>query len=223
MVTVSHIVKKLIDRKPIFYDAICNKIVSFANLASNLKPDIEAELGKEINEQAIVMALRRYSETIKKKEDIKGFKYNSEIIMKTGLVDITFVKSPSLLKSLRKIYELIDFEKGDTLNVIHGNYEITMVVSEKYSKKILEILNEEKMLNLQENLVSLAMSFSKDFLYTPGILSKVTRQLFWDNINVFENISTMTELIFIIDKKDTMRAFQALERLIDGKEKNRRR
>ena len=135
--------------------------------------------------------------------------------MKTGLSDITFVKSPSLLNKLKRIYDLLDYDKGDTLNVIQGNYEITIVVSEKYTKKILQVLKDEKIINVENGLVSLAMSFSKDFLYTPGIISKVTRKLNWENVNIFENISTMTEIIFIVSKRDSVRAFNALQRLIE--------
>ena len=36
----------------------------------------------------------------------------------------------------------------------------------------------------------------------------------WENINIFEIISTNTELTFIIHKKDAIRAYKSLEKLI---------
>ena len=216
MVTISHVVKKLIEAKPMLQEAIANNIVSFANLAEHLKIQIEKELGTKVKEPAIVMALRRYAENTNKKENVSiPVKFNTELIMKTGLTDITIVKTNSALSKLRKVYELVDYEKGETLNIIQGDYEITLVISQKKADKLLKVLEHEKIINVEKELVSVSMTFSKDFLYTPGSLARATRKLAWENINIFENISTMTELIFIVKKKDATRAYNALQELID--------
>ena len=216
MVSISTAVRKIIEKRPVIQSALIQNIVNYANLAENLKPNIEQELGEDVKETAIIMALRRYQEKLSEKEQLDPeFKFNSEIILKSGLCDVAFVKSPSLLKTLRKIYDLVDFDKGDTLNIIQGNYEINIVMSEKYLTDTLKILTEEKKLNTDKNLVSLAMGFSKDFFYTPGILAKATRKLHWHNINVYENISTLTELIFIVHKKDATRAYNALMEIVE--------
>ena len=63
-------------------------------------------------------------------------------------------------------------------------------------------------------MVSLTLSLTDEFLYTPGILSLAKRKLAWESINIFENISTMTELIFIIAEKDVVRAYNAFQELL---------
>lgn len=219
MVTTSHVVKKIINSTPKIQDAMIENIVNYANLAEKLKPKIEAELGKEVKKSTIRMALRRQAKKLEQKTQMnKKFKFETEIIMKTSLCDICIVKTPSSLDKIRKIYQLIDYNKGDTLNVIQGNYQITIVASQKHLEKIKEILNKENILNVENDLVSLTLELTKDFLYTPGILSYITRKLSWENINIFENISTMTELIFIIEEKDTVRAYNALREIIKNKE-----
>jgi hypothetical protein len=219
MASVSQVVRSLVNSKPMVYEGLIEGIISHAALAEYLQDDIEREMGESVNLPAIVMAIRRYSETLQDAMKVKktDFKFNSEIIMKTGLADITFVKSPSLIEKLKKIYILVNYERGDTLNVIYGNYEITVVISERYLDRLKEILGDEKILNEERNLVSLSISFSRDFLYTEGILAKVTRKLAWENINVFENISTMTELIYIISDKDSVKGYKALQSLITQK------
>jgi hypothetical protein len=163
------------------------------------------------------MSLRRYAKTLEKKENPKNnFKFNSQIIMTTGLCDVAFVKGPTLLKKLKGVYDLLNEDNGHTLNIIHGNYEVSIVACQNYIDKILKLLEGEKVLNIDKNLVSLAMSFSKDFLYTPGVLAKVTRKLHWENINIYENISTLTENIFIVSKKDAMKAYNALSEIVEN-------
>lgn len=216
MVTISHLVGKIVSSRPILHDAIEQGIISYGNLAEQLIPEIEQELEKKVKHSAVVMALRRYAENIQKRV-LPKFDYNSEIIMKTNLCDVSVRKSPSLFSKLKKIYSIVNYEKGDVLNVIHGNYEVSIVSNMRYLEKIKKELKGEKILNIEKDLVSLSLSFSGDFLHTPGIISTAARKLNWENVNIYELISTLTELTFIVNKKDSTKGYAALQRLVGEK------
>jgi len=218
MVTISHIVKKIVSEQPFVEEALGIGIISIANLAEQILPKIEAELGKKVKHAAVVMALRRYSEEISEhRKKTKLFDYRGEILIKTNICDFTIVKSPSLLAKLRSIHHLVNFERGDTLNVILGNNEVSIVISEKYMEKLAGFLHGEKILNNERDLVSLTMIFTKDdFTHTPGVIFNAVRKLAWENINIYEIISTMTELTFILSKKDSMKAYDVLQELVSN-------
>src|SRR3989338_3321325 len=174
MVTVSHLVKKLVKDKPFLQEAMGRGIISFGNLAEEMKPGIEEELSKEVKEAAIVMALRRHAEELREKHHkIKSFSYESEILLKSNLMDITVRKTPSLLNKLKSLYSMVDYGKGDVLNIIVGNYELSIVLSSKYKERVLKFLKGEKVLNKEEDLVALTFTFSDDFLHTPGVIFRV--------------------------------------------------
>lgn len=195
-------------------EVLIEGIVNYVNLANKLQPEIQAELGGKIEKSAVMMALRRCGEELQIKSIIKEqFKMSHEIIMKTNLCDICIVKAPSALDKIKQIHQIVDYEKGETLNVIQGNYEITIVISQKHLESLKEILKKEKILNIQRNLVALTIGLSKEFLSTPGILALATRKLAWNNINIFENISTMTELIFIVAEKDAVKAYNTFQEM----------
>jgi aspartokinase len=215
MVTISHLVSKIVSSRPILHDAIEEGIISFGNLAEKLTQEIEEELGKKIKHSAVVMALRRYSEETKATALKPKFDYNSEIIMKTNLFDLSVRKSPSLFAKLKKIYSVVNYEKGDVLNIIHGNYEVSIVSNMRYLERIKKELKGEKILNTEEDLVSLSLNFQGDFMHTPGIISTATRKLNWENVNIYELISTLTELTFIVNKKDSTKGYSALQRLVN--------
>ncbi len=160
------------------------------------------------------MALRRYREQLKQKHKTVSFNYSSDIIMKTKICDIAVVRSPTLLGKIRKLYDIIDFERGDILNIIQGSSEVSIVTNGRYKKKFLEILKDEKILIQEEDLISLTMTFSKNFYYTPGVIFNIIRNIAWENINIYEIVSTNTELTFIIHKNDAMKGYKSLERLI---------
>jgi len=215
MVTVSHLVKKSIESRPAIQDAILEDIVNYASLAGKLLPGIEAEMGEPVKRSAVLMALHRHAEKLRERSRPKGdFEINPEIVMKTDLCDICIQKTPSAYDRIREIYRIVDFGKGDTLNVIQGNYEITIVTSQKHLGEIEDILVRETTLNIERDLISLTLNLSEEFLKTPGILALTTRKLSWEDINIFEVISTMTELIFIIAEKDAVRAYNTFKEII---------
>ena len=222
MVSISHLVKKMVSEQPFVEEALGNGIISVAGLSEKLLPKIEQELGKKIKHSAVVMALRRYAEEISEHRKItKKFNYIGEILMKTGICDFTIVKSPGLLSRLRTIYNLVNFERGDTLNVILGNNEVSIIINEKYSQKLARFLSGEKILNKEHELVALTIIFTADdFLHTPGVIFNAVSRLAWENVNIYEIVPTMTELTFILSKKDSIKAYNVLQELI-GKQKIR--
>jgi aspartokinase len=215
MVTVSHLVKKIVDSRPALQDSLIEDIVNYSSLAARLQSGIEAELGHSVKRSAILMALHRHAEGLREKSNPKeGFAINPEIVMKTDLCDLCIVKTPSAYDRITEIYRLVDLERGETLNVIQGNYEITIVATQRHLDEIHNLLDGEKVLNVETDLVSLTLSLSPDFLHTSGVMSLITRKLSWEDINIFEVISTMTELIFIISEKDAVKAYNTFKEII---------
>ena len=216
MVTVSHIVKKIVSGQPFVEEGLGEGIISVANLAEKMQPKIEEEVGKKINLPAVVMALRRFAEDIsKQRRAAKKFDYTGELLMKTNIADFTFVKTHTLLAKLRTIHNLVDFERGDTLNIILGNNEVSIIINEKHISELDKFLSGEKIINREKDCVSLTIVFTKDdFTHTPGIIFNAVRKLAWNNINIYEIVSTMTELTFILHKKDSMRAYDVLQEMV---------
>jgi len=217
MVTISHVVQDVLKRQVLIQEAINHGIVSYNKLAENLKPQIEAELGKPVKHSAVVMALRRTAGKFQKAKAQPQFSYSIETI-KTDISYVVLEESPTLLSKLENLYSVIDFKKGGILNIIQGNYEVAIIINNKYKDKLLDILYEEKVLDDVDDLVSISLTYSKNFLFTPGILYDVSRFLAWENINAIDIILTKTELSLIIGKKDLMRCYKTLGRFAENAE-----
>ena len=215
MVTVAHLVKKHVRENTFLLEAMSREIISFANLAEKLKPEIEKELGKKVKEAAIVMALRRYSEELDSFDTKVTKKWQGEIVMRTNVIDFNVVKSPSLLSKLKQLYAIVDYDRGDTFNVILGNNEISIITNEKYENKIQQFLKGEKLLSKKADLVAVTLIFfDKTFFNTPGFIFTAVRKLAWEHVNIYEVVSTMTELTFILSKKDSMKAYNVLQEVV---------
>ena len=217
MVTISHVVKDVLRRQVLIQEAVNHGIVSYNKLAKNLKPQIEEQLGKNVKHSAIVMALRRNAGQLKKAADEPSFSYSIETI-KTDISYMVFEESSTVLAQLEKLYKIIDFKKGGILNIIQGNYEVAIITNSKYKEKVLDMLYQEKALETVDDLVSISLTYSKNFLFQPGILYDISRFLAWEHINAFDIILTKTELSLIINKKDLMRCYQQLGKFAENRD-----
>lgn len=215
MVTIAHVVNKLVDEKIYLHEAISKGIASFGSVAKQLKPEIEKELGKKVEHTAIVTALRRYSEKINFKfKEIKFDTKYSEVNLKTHIIDINVLKTQDVFDKLKRFYDLIDYEKGDILHVIYGRTHVAIVTNERYREKILNLLQNQKIKKVEEDLVALTFTVGRERIDKPGVLFQITRNFTWENINIIEIISVDTEVTFIVHKDEAIKGYNALERLI---------
>lgn len=196
-------------------ECINNDLVSYNKVASNLKTEIEQEVGKPVKTNSIVMALRRSTNMLEEKAGEASFSYSIETI-KTEICYIVLEESTTLLSKLQDLYPVINFKKGGVLNIIQGNFEVAIITNKKYKEELLDVLADEKVLDTIDNLVSISLTYSKDFLYTPGILYKISRFLAWENINIYDIILTKTELNIIVEKKDLPRCYKTLGRFSEN-------
>jgi len=215
MVTISHVVEKLVSERIYLHEALSKGIASYGAVAKNLKPLIDKELGKDTKHTAIVTALRRYAEKINTRfKDARFDTEQSEVNMKTHIIDINVVKTQVLLDKLYRFYDLMNFEAGDILHIIYGRTHVAIVTNERNKKKILNLIQNQKIKKIEEDLVALSFTVGKERIEKPGVLFQLTRNLAWEKINIVEIISVDVEVTFIIDKNDANRAYNALERLI---------
>ncbi len=210
--SVSSCVKRIVDKSPFIHEMLIKGILSFSNYAASIQDEVQKAYGKEVKASAIVMALRRYAEELKRaslKQDKGNVEYG--IIMKTNIFDLNLVRRDSFISKLGSLYGQISTEKGDFLNITLGSHEVSLAVSEKYRQLVSELAKDEEVLNQMDDLVALSLVFTGDFLQTPGIVYEAVRHLAWEQINVIEIVSTMNELTFVIKREDSMKAFDVLQ------------
>ncbi|MDC7246394.1 MAG: hypothetical protein PQJ47_10890 [Sphaerochaetaceae bacterium] len=217
MESVSNSVKRIIDRTPFLYEMLIQGILSYSNYASSIQDVVEKLHGKPVKTSAIIMAVRRYGEELKKKEkEHKSSPLQYEIVMKTNIYDINLIRSDSILDKVKDLFFLVNPSSGDFMNISVGSHEISLSISEKYVDQVKSLIRDEKILHEKGDLVALSLVFSGDFMSTPGIVYEAVRKLAWEEINVNEIVSTMNELTFVIRREDSMAAFSVLQSFLGG-------
>ncbi len=211
MVTVAHLTKKILQEKPFVHEALVKDLINIGALAEMIQPQIEKEMGK-VKTSAISMAIRRYLEK-SKKEFYQRVRLSakSDLLVKSNLFEISAFKSQRIFKKLMKLYDIVSFSEGDTLNIIEGNYEVLIIGNVKYRKRFLKILKGEKVKKVQDKISSLSMKIPKKCVNRPGFFFAITRALALENVNIIDLVNTETEITLILDDKHVTRAYDILK------------
>lgn len=216
MVTVSHIVAKLIRNEPVIEDALAKDLFNYSKLASYFRPSVEKEIGKPVKPSAIVMAVARHSEKIRQEYSSRVSKKTfaqAELAVRSGVAEITIQKSTTCFSRLAGLYRIVDLSSGDILNINIGGSEVSVIFSERYAEEFKRELSDEKTKMSLSDLSEITIRFPKDYLYEPGFIYTITRHLAWYNINIIEMVSTLSELIIVIKSDDATQAYSALQEL----------
>ncbi|MBQ0072451.1 MAG: hypothetical protein KBS81_11475, partial [Spirochaetales bacterium] len=207
-------VKDVINRSPFISEMLIQEVISFSNLAQFIKPKVELLYGGEVSSASIVMAIRRYAQDLKKQNHVttgEGKRIEYELTMKTNIYDVNFTRSNDFICKLPELYSSVHVEQGDFLNVSLGEHETFVSISDKYKGILDDMVKNERVIAREEDMVALTIVFKDDnFLETPGITYLATRKLAWENINIFEIVSTLKVLTFIIKREDSLRAYGVL-------------
>ena len=160
MVTISHVVQNILNKHVFLQEAVNHGIVSYNKLAVDIKPEIEQELGKKVKNNAIVMALRRYSDKLEKKQKKPVFDYFRETLLKTDICYVVVEQSSTSLDKIQSMYNEIDFKRGGIFNVIQGNYELGVITNQRSKDKLISLLSDEKVLNVVDDLVGISLTYT---------------------------------------------------------------
>lgn len=216
MVTISHLVKGIVEKKPFLEEALNRGIINYGALADVLLPEIEKELKKKVKHSAVMMALRRYSETAGKKLlDKAKFEEDTDISMRSGLVEVTIVKTPGYADVVKKFYDFVDTRNGDFISVIQGVHEISVITNKKHEKDVLRCVKKADVKDVNRELSSLTINIPENSTETVGLFYVITRALSWENLPIVEIISTWTEMTYIFNTDDASKAFTVIKKLID--------
>ncbi|MFY0482301.1 aspartate kinase [Flavobacterium sp. PLA-1-15] len=205
MKTVSSIVENYIKTKPFLLSALSQGIINLTSLARNIMMELDVELGKEVKQGAVVMALKRLSDDLDFRVNhkiSKVLKNIGEITVRSSLVDYNFGVSETILNSQAELISEINKHPDIFYTSSRGVNETNIVVSESVSYLVDKHFANEKLLEKTENLASITIKLPKENVSTPGVYYFIFQRLAWEGIIINEVISTSYEFtIFVGDDK----------------------
>lgn len=216
MKTISSVVENYIKTKPFLLSALSQGIINLTSLSRNMLPELQQELGKDVKQGAIVMALKRLSEDLDFRLNhkiVKVLKNLGEITVRSSLSDFTFAVSDTILNKQAELISEINGYSDIFYTSSRGVSETNIVVSESVSHLVEKHFSAEKLLHKFDNLASITIKLPKDNVSTPGVYYFIFQRLAWEGIIINEVISTSYEFTILVSDEDVDVAFKVIKDL----------
>ena len=216
MKTISSVVEQYIKKKPFLQSALAQGIINLTSLSRIVKPEIEEELGKDIRNGAIVMALKRLSDDLEFRAThkiIKVLKNIGEITVRSSLTDYTFLASDTILVQQAKLLEVVNQNQDVFYTSSRGVNEINIVISNLMDKTVEELFRAEKCTQKAQELSSITVKLPAENVSVPGIYYFIFQRLAWEGIVLYEVISTTNEFTILVNDDQVDIAFKTIKDL----------
>lgn len=216
MRTISEALERIIAQTPFLEEGLSLGIINLSALARSLRLRVEKGLVKDVSDAALVMALKRLADKLKKKRSRPGemAHYVSDITVRSNLSEYTFRNSETILPRQIKLLQEIKGRNDRFITFSSGASETTAIVSSDFEEAMGRIFKGEKLVCRYGGLSAIILRLTPQTVSAPGIYYLILKLLAWEDINLIEVVSTYTEFVILIEDANIDRAFAVLRALL---------
>ncbi|HPR42608.1 MAG TPA: hypothetical protein PK718_08715 [Candidatus Methanofastidiosa archaeon] len=216
--SVAKIVNEIIDSLPLMGDYLLNNIVNYNGLARWIQPEVERRLGKDVSIESISVAIQRYhfKEMVGESELLDEAISKTRLVLKNDIAIVAYLKNYDLMKTIESVNELVRWEQGETFFMVQSSQELSVVLERDRLQDFRRLTSSFRPINMMEDVTIIDCKYPENIVDIPGYLYTLLRAITLEKLNIIDIFSTFTEFVFLFEKKDAIKAYGTLERLINN-------
>ncbi|MEJ2260104.1 MAG: ACT domain-containing protein [Nitrosopumilaceae archaeon] len=213
-ISVPEIVREAITRNRSVFDCMKMDLINYTALAVKIQPEVERSLGNPVNLNTIVVAIKRFADSLGAKEDVEeqSVLKNARLALTDGIIDIKF--------------SIKDFQNIDPLTILDKFSKITTNYDFFRSSDTFRFLTEDlddireifDTIPNRENIFSTGLA--KIRISIPpnqnksDVVSYVAEVLHDNGIELANAFFSQDNIILILNEKDSSKAYDVLHSAI---------
>ena len=192
IMTIAQNVRSHLRNKPYLLEALEKGIVNLSELSRQIQEELQID-----NMSAVKAALRRFSEELQKHKQKREEKV-LQVLKRSGI-------SVYDRKAVMITTKEIDTKTG---------MKVDLLDKYVYLLDRGDVPRRTNALVKHDNCTMIVMHSPKELEATPGVVAFLTTLLAEQNVNIIEFISCWTETIIVVEKKDSLKAYEVLSNMV---------
>jgi aspartokinase len=185
-------VRNHLRNKPYLLEALEKGIVNLSELSRQIQEELQIE-----NMSAVKAALRRFSEELQKHKQKREEKVLQ--VLKRSVMAVYDRKSVIITPNE------INTETGMKVDLL--GKVVYLLDRSDLPKRVSALVKHD-------NCTMIVVHSPEELEATPGVVAFLTTLLAEQNVNIIEFISCWTETIIVVEKKDSLKAYEVLSNLV---------
>src|SRR3972149_6902277 len=192
MTTTAQNVRSYLRNKPYLLEALEKGIVNLSELARQIQTELKTD-----NTTATKAALRRFAEELQRHKQKREEKVLA-ILKKSG---VAVYARKSVIIPAKEI-------------AIKSAMKVDLPGKYVYLLDRADLPERISTLVKHDNCTMIVVNSPEELENTPGFVAFLTTLLAEQNINIIEFISCWTETVIVVEKKDSLKTYEALSNLV---------
>lgn len=218
MKSVSDAVYSILQQDQIAYEACLRGVLNLSAYAQEIHSEVEAIAWKSVKKATIVVSLSRIQEKLRTSfhlESLRPVVHIDDISIRAPLCDVSFEKTKKSRDATKKLTESTFYKQNtDFFTITEGVSEITLIAPQRVYQLIIDLYRSKPYEILPKKsyqlLTGISVRFSEQYLIVPNVIYSLISQLAIHRINVIEIVSTLTELVVIVEETDAQKSVDTL-------------
>jgi aspartokinase len=190
--TIAQNVRSYLRNKPYLLEALEKGIVNLSELSRQIQKEL-----KTGNTSAVKAALRRFSEELQRHKQKREEKV-LQVLKRSGMA---VYDRKSVVITNREI------DVKNALKVDLLNKYVYLLDRSDLPERISTLVKHE-------NCTMIVVHSPEELEATPGVVAFLATLLAEQNVNIIEFISCWTETIMVVEKKDSLKAYEVLSNMV---------
>ena len=192
IMTIAQNVRSYLRNKPYLLEALEKGIVNLSELSRQIQEELKTD-----NTSAVKAALRRFSEELQKHKQKREEKV-LQVLKRSGIAVYD-------RKSVMITSKEISTKSGMKVDLL--DKFVYLVDRSDMPERISTLVKHD-------NCTMIVVHSPEELEATPGVVAFLTTLLAEQNVNIIEFISCWTETIIVVEKKDSLKAYEVLSNVV---------
>ena len=190
--TIAQNVRDHLRNKPYLLEALEKGIVNLSELSRQIQEELKTD-----NTSAVKAALRRFSEELQKHKQKREEKV-LQVLKRSGIAVYD-------RKSVMITSKEISTKNGMKVDLL--DKFVYLMDRGDMPERISTLVKHD-------NCTMIVVHSPEELEATPGVVAFLTTLLAEQNVNIIEFISCWTETIIVVEKKDSLKAYEVLSNIV---------
>jgi hypothetical protein len=219
--SVPQAIRELLYSNNLYLQALQSGIANYTALAHKMKVDVERLTSSNVNIGTIVVAIKRYADTLedeqKKNHDENNYSLEGARMSLTGsIIDVDFDEG-----EFEELSHMLDeiFEKEKSgYNLFQTNKQLQLFAEDiEEIRDIVSLASKKFDGKIKEGLSKITITFPSNNLNHYNLLSVVSDVLYNNRIPLHNAFFTPDEIVLILNNKDASNVYELLRAKITKK------
>jgi hypothetical protein len=227
--SVPQAIKTILASNNLYLEALVSGIANYTALAQKIKPDVEKITGIEVQLGTIVVAIKRFADTLvkekqEKEESIMPSRLDGARMSLTGsIIDVAIDFNDTEFDQIFNMLDEVFENESSGYNLFHTNKQLTLLTedieeirnivlatSKKFNGKITEGLSKITITLPSSTVASSDKSQQQRQKPYYNVLSLVSDVLYNNQISLNNAFFAPNDIVIILNSKDAAKAYDLL-------------